>query len=352
MDKEKVRKSIMPMLTATRGSLIRIGTTNRIKGDFYEKIKQNKTKDSKIGNKVKRYKKLHFEYEYKRVISDKKKQYKKDKKRFHLNYGLSVEDHRETMGENSDDFRMSYKLEWLLEEGMFITEKRLESIVYNKQCVIRPPSDIDSDEHIIAGLDVASAKNSTVLTIGSMEYPALEVGDKFPRTIVNWVELANLGYKDQFEIISEVVAAYKTKVLVFDYTGVGRALGDFLIYYLSDLMYVIPYTFTTISKSDMWTALDDTINNKLLTVPYHPNVKEIPEFKNFEKQMLSLSKRWIGKILMCQKIQGEKDDYCDSLALMNLAADYLYEIPQDIEVSENIFFGNNQARMREYSWVK
>jgi len=352
IDKEKVAKSIMPMTASTFGTLVRVGTTNRQKGDFYTKILQNKKEDNKLVNRIRKIRQLHFEYNWKQVVSGKNRQFKLDGKMFHQLYEKSVNRDLKTLGENSEEFRMSYNLEWLLDEGMFITEDKIAAKLYATNRVLENEDSIDSEKHIIAGLDIASAKNSTVLTIGEMDEYCSDLGDEYERRVVSWIELGGIGYKEQFEIIAQTLLAYKVKVLFFDYTGVGRALGDFLMYYLESYMILIPYTFTTPSKSDMWKSLDNAINTKILSVPAHDSVKATLEFKRFEQQMLSLTKKWVDKTLICQKLQGEQDDYCDSIGLMNLAADYLYQEEQEIEISSfNELLGNGVHEREEYSWL-
>ena len=80
IDKEKVRKSIIPMTAATFGTIVRFGTPNRTKGDFFHTITNNKAHDKKLAGKEKRMKRLHFEFDYEAVAAAKRRQYKLDGK--------------------------------------------------------------------------------------------------------------------------------------------------------------------------------------------------------------------------------------------------------------------------------
>lgn len=330
MDTQKVRKSIIPMTAATFGTIVRLGTPNRHRGDFYYTIVNNKANDKKLNRKYSRTRRSHFEYDYKAVIKAKNEQFKVDGRKFHTLYEKSVERDIATMGINSEAFRMSYALEWLLDVGMFMTEARLEECVYDKR--INFPR-IEDDSFVVAGLDIASARASTVLTLGLIDNPAIDPDDRPKKTVAEWVEIQNTNYETQFELIADKLISSKVKVLFGDYTGVGRALMDRLIYHFSEYILIIPYTFSPGSKSDMWKRLDEDILAKRVRVPAHPTVINTQEFRNFEEQILNLQKAWRGSYLICEKVQGYKDDYCDSLALMNLAGNYLYNPPTEIEVT-------------------
>lgn len=88
----KIRKSIHPMGAAYNATICKIGTATTYKGDFYEAIQRNK-KDYEDGKlKIRN----HFEYNYKVVM------------KYNPKYAKYVEREKRSLGENSDEFRMSY----------------------------------------------------------------------------------------------------------------------------------------------------------------------------------------------------------------------------------------------------
>ena len=351
MDTEKVRKSIMPMLASTFGTCVRTGTPNRNKGDFYYTIKNNEKEDRKLTSPKERLKKqLHFQYDYNEVIRSKREMFKKDNMDFHLLYEKAVNRDKKAMGENSDYFRLAYRVEWILEVGMFITDKQLEECCFDRR-ISKPTIDKKFD-FIVAGLDIASARNDTVLTIGKVDSPAGEFGDRPRKTLVDWVVLSSTNYEEQFHIIAEALMKNHVKVLYSDNTGVGRALTDVLTYHLQDYLEVVPYTFTPSSKSDMWKALDEDIINRRIVVPAHRSIKDTNHFKMFEEQMTNLQKFWKGSYMVCDKTSGYNDDFCDSLGLMNLAGNHLYSPPTEIEVTENNLINTHHrnSMVRDSRW--
>lgn len=321
----------------TFGTVVRTGTPGRNKGDFYYVIQNNKKDDKKLTSPKQKLKfQKHFEFNYKDVIRYKREQYKKDGKDFHLLYEKAVLRDKKSSGENSDYFRMSYRIEWLLDVGMFITEERLSDKVYNKKIIF--PKTIPTD-FVVAGLDIASARANTVLTTALLDTVVQEFGERPIKTLTSWTVLNDLNYEEQFHIIANALLEHNVKVLYSDYTGVGRALTDILMYHLGELIEIIPYTFTPSSKSDMWKALDEDIENGRLIVPAHRTVRETNEFKMFDEQMLNLQKYWKGSFMVCEKTQGFKDDFCDSLGMCNLAGNHLYTPSTSVEITSNNLLG-------------
>lgn len=329
--------SIIPMTASTFGTIVRTGTPGRYKGDFYYVIQNNKKDDKNLTTPKQRLKfQKHFEYNYKDVIRCKREQFKKDGQDFHTLYEKSVLRDRKSSGENSDYFRMSYKIEWLLDVGMFITEDRMSEKLYNKKIIFPKISDKD---FVVAGLDIASARANTVLTTAILDTEVKEFGERPFKTLAGWTVLNDMNYEEQFHIIANALIEQKVRVLYADYTGVGRGLTDILMYHLGDIVDIVPYTFSPSSKSDMWKILDEDIDNSRITVPAHRTVRETPEFKMFEEQLLNLQKFWKGSFMVCEKTQGFKDDFCDSLALCNLAGNHLYTPATSMEVSQNKLLG-------------
>lgn len=339
VDTEKVRKSIVPMTASTFGTIIRTGTPGRNKGDFYETINNNKKHDKKlVSEKEKLKKQLHFQYDYRTVIESKRRQFKKDGQEFHLLYEKAVMRDKKSQGENSDYFRMSYRIEWLLEIGMFITEDVLEEACFAKRLGMQK---VEEGDFIVAGLDIASARNDTVLTTAILDAPAGDFGERPKKTLLDWLVVSNTNYEELFHIIAQELIDKKVKVLFADYTGVGRALTDVLMHHLGEYIDIVPYTFSPSSKSDMWKSLDEDIINKNIIIPAHKSVRDRKEFKMFEEQMTHLQKQWKGSFMVCEKTSGYNDDMCDSLGLMNLAGNYLYVPQTEIEVTENNLIGTD-----------
>lgn len=342
MDTDKVRRSIIPMTASTFGSIIRTGTPGRYKGDFYHTIQNNKKHDAKLRTKKDRMtKQLHFEYNYKHVVKCKNEQYAKDGLEFHTLYERAVKRDMESWGDKSEAFRMAYRVEWLLEIGMFLTENDFEEYMMDRKRAIRGSHAIKKEDFMVAGLDIASARNETVLTYGRIPEPAIDFGEHPVKEVDGWVVLKNTNYQEQFEILVRELLEKNIRVLYADYTGVGRALTDMLIHYLGDVIEIIPYVFTPSSKSDMWKAWDEDIRNNLFKIPASKKAQNTEEFKTFKEQITNLQKFWRGSYLVCEKTQGFSDDYCDSGALFNLAGNHLYVPIEEMQVDKNVLINTS-----------
>lgn len=322
-----VSKSIEPMLSSTAGTLIKVGTTGMTKNHFWYEIQHNRNNDRKIPDQRIRN---HFEYDYKKIIADRRKQYEKDGKRFHLNYEADIMRKKERWGEDSQAFKLAYALIWDLESGMLLTDKEYIGII-NKKLGLQMPSPTD---FVVAGLDIGKSPAETVLTIGKVFYGE----DKFDRPykqVLDWAALGGLSYEVQHHAIMDLIVEYNISIIYADYTGVGKAVVDRLMYACGEYVTIIPYTFTAQSKSDMWFNFVTDIQTRHLIVPANKQTRTTSEYMKFEEQMKNCQKYFNGSYMVCEKSEGYFDDFCDSAALMCLAANEEMEVEEEMEVLDN-----------------
>lgn len=340
-----VSKSIEPMLSSTAGTLIKVGTTGMTKNHFYYEIQHNRLNDRKVSDQRIRN---HFEYDYKRIIADRRKQYEKDGKRFHLNYEADIMRKKERWGEDSQAFKLAYSLIWDLESGMLLTDKEYIGII-NKKLGFQMPSPTD---YVVAGLDIGKSPAETVLTIGKVFYGE----DRFDRPykqVLAWIALGGMDYEPQHHAIMDCIVEFNISVIFADYTGVGKAVVDRLMYACGEYVDVRPYTFTPQSKSDMWFNLVSDIQTRHLIVPANKQVRATPEYMKFEEQMKNCQKYFNGSYMVCEKSEGYFDDFCDSAALMCLAANEEMTVEEEMEVLDNPLYGEitstiNSMRRNSY----
>ena len=325
-----VSKSIEPMLSSTAGTLVKVGTTGTTKNHFYYEIVNNRKDDAKSKNPLTR---KHYEYNYKDIIKDRRKQFSIDGKRFHLNYEADILRKRDRWGEDSQAFRLAFALIWDVESGMLLTDKEYARII-NRKLGLQEPR---VNDFVVAGLDIAKSPAETVLTIAKVWRDDEDPFGKPYKQILAWLALGTTDYETQHHIIMDAIIDYNISVIFADYTGVGRAVVDRLSYACGEYVDVIPYTFTTQSKSDMWFNFISDIQTKRLIVPANPSTRATTEYQKFEEQMLNCTKFFNGPYLVCQKNDGYFDDFVDSAALMCLAAsrEVGEEVEEEMEVLEN-----------------
>lgn len=327
-----VTKSIEPMLTATGGTLVKVGTTGVTKNHFWYEIQANRNHDRKIPDKRLRN---HFEYAYKEIISARRHQFEIDHKKFHLNYEADILRKKERWGEDSQAFKLAYALVWDLESGMLISDKEFNTLL-NRKLGFQEPS---TGDYVVAGLDIGKAPAETVLTIAKVWYTD-DPFEKPYKQILAWVCLGGLDYEAQHHEILNYIVEYNISTIFADYTGVGKPVVDRLVYACGEYVNIEPYTFTAQSKSDMWYNFTSDIQTRRLIVPANRVVRSTSEFQKFEEQMKNCQKYFNGAYMVCEKSEGYFDDMVDSCALMCLAANAQREAGSELEVDDNPLFSN------------
>lgn len=327
-----VTKSIEPMLTATGGTLVKVGTTGVTKNHFWYEIQANRNHDRKIPDKRLRN---HFEYAYKEIISARRHQFEIDHKKFHLNYEADILRKKERWGEDSQAFKLAYALVWDLESGMLISDKEFNTLLSRKLGFQEP----STGDYVVAGLDIGKAPAETVLTIAKVWYTD-DPFEKPYKQILAWVCLGGLDYEAQHHEILNYIVEYNISTIFADYTGVGKPVVDRLVYACGEYVNIEPYTFTAQSKSDMWYNFTSDIQTRRLIVPANRVVRSTSEFQKFEEQMKNCQKYFNGAYMVCEKSEGYFDDMVDSCALMCLAANAQREAESELEVDDNPLFSN------------
>lgn len=327
-----VTKSIEPMLSATGGTLVKVGTTGITKNHFWYEIQANRNHDRKIPDKRLRN---HFEYAYKEIIAARRHQFEIDHKKFHLNYEADILRKKERWGEDSQAFKLAYALVWDLESGMLISDKEFNTLL-NRKLGFQEPS---TGDYVVAGLDIGKAPAETVLTIAKVWYTD-DPFEKPYKQILAWVCLGGLDYEAQHHEILNYIVEYNISTIFADYTGVGKPVVDRLIYACGEYVNIEPYTFTAQSKSDMWYNFTSDIQTRRLIVPANRVVRSTSEFQKFEEQMKNCQKYFNGAYMVCEKSEGYFDDMVDSCALMCLAANAQREAESELEVDDNPLFSN------------
>lgn len=327
-----VTKSIEPMLTATGGTLVKVGTTGVTKNHFWYEIQANRNHDRKIPDKRLRN---HFEYAYKEIISARRHQFEIDHKKFHLNYEADILRKKERWGEDSQAFKLAYALVWDLESGMLISDKEFNTLL-NRKLGFQEPS---TGDYVVAGLDIGKAPAETVLTIAKVWHTD-DPFEKPYKQILAWVCLGGLDYEAQHHEILNYIVEYNISTIFADYTGVGKPVVDRLVYACGEYVNIEPYTFTAQSKSDMWYNFTSDIQTRRLIVPANRMVRGTIEFQKFEEQLKNCQKYFNGAYMVCEKSEGYFDDMVDSCALMCLAANAQREAESELEVDDNPLFSN------------
>lgn len=306
----KIRKSIHPMGAAYNASIIKIGTATTFKGDFYEAIQRNK-REAEIRST---HRKNHFEYDY--TVASK----------YNPSYAKYVQKEMKRLGENSDEFRMAYKLEWVIERGMFVDITKFEE---NNVEPLLERSFYDKNATHVVGIDLGGKGDDTVVTVVEVcwNVPAIlestinpetneeEVYQAYNCYIKDWFRISNEpDYEVQYALIVDYLSHFNISKVLCDATreaGLSHRLRANMPFE------VIPYIFTTKSKSELYKHLDREITSGRARVPGGKQTIESSEYKDFLSQLGDLQKGYSGVNLVVSHPdeKGAHDDFPDSWAL-------------------------------------
>ena len=301
----KYSKSISPMGAFYNATKILIGTPSTSKGFFYQSIERNKRE-----YEAKRGRRNHYEYNWEVVV------------KYNPKYGKYIEGEKARIGEDSDEFQMSYNLKWVLERGMFVDPVKFEAL----GDVNRGFEHTNWKDTHVAGIDLGKSSDSTVITIAKVDFNSPILVEKsedmnvpdfivYKTEITNWVEILGDDWEAQYYQIMDVLKNYNMHRLVIDATAVGSPIADRLS---ANLSYeVIPYVFGTQSKSHLYKHYDAEIKSERLSYPASPEVQETREYRKFSKQHIDLQKGYSGQYLVVSHPpeRGAHDDFPDSTAL-------------------------------------
>lgn len=331
-------KSISPMLASTFGTTVHIGSAYSKRVYFYDICKKNKEKDTLTTKK----KKCHYSFDYRTV------------EKYNPNYKKYIKKEKTKLGENSDEFRMSYELYWPLEKGMFITEDYLTSRLGKDYYV----TNFDKINDHVIGIDIGKQHDSTVVTVIEVDYEKPIVIDpdsgiiRYQKKIKNWIEFQGSNYDEQYYMICDFIDNYKWSVMVTDATGVGSGMFDRLeAKYAVKGKTCIPFVFTRPDKSYGYSLLYKELIQERIEFPNSKKAQALKKQRRFIEQLSNLSKSIEGGYLV---VHHEKDtgldDYADSLMLAVYGVEE--KIVEDVEdtidniykVREHSRFANNSTR--------
>lgn len=333
IDSQKIRASIHPMAAATAGTLVKIGTPNTAKSEFFESCRRNKRADVNAGRLRHRHR-LHYEYDY--TVAQ----------QYNPRYRKYVEKERQRLHEDSDEFRMKYKLHWLLERGMFINSDLFEECGIKglgEDISIDAPRDrhtrgrplqikfvrspnvitFDPDEEgQVASIDVGKG-NSTVITVARVFWNgAVPFGEelRYPIHVSNWLEIFGDDHEEQHPQILDFLKNYRLMTVIVDATGKGDPIYSRLAAELDKFnINVEPFIFSASSKDLGYKILLQEIHNRRITYPAGSRATRLIKWQRFYNQMVDLEKMWNGPRMVVRKALDDKnarDDYPDSLMML------------------------------------
>jgi len=312
-----VSKSIAPMLAYYAGTMIKTGTPTTSKNNFYRAIQLNKRLSTQRGRKQN-----HFQWDWRDVA------------KVNENYAKFIKKEMLRIGEDSDEFQMSYNCKWLLERGMFVTSSVLDELGDKSQELVK----VWHQTPVVVGIDPARKMDSTVVTVVWVDWDRPDEFGYYDHRVLNWLEIQGDDWEEQYFQIVNFLNNYDVLAVGVDSNGVGDAVAQRLKLLLPRSE-VIALTSSPTEQSKRFKHLQALIQRQALSYPAHAKTKRLRIWKRFYQQMTDAEVHYKGPnfTVAAPKENYAHDDFVDSLAIAcTLTADL---VMPEIESSTNVFFG-------------
>jgi len=311
-----VSKSISPMLAYYAGTMVKTGTPTTSKNNFYKAIQLNKRRQTGRNSRQN-----HFQWDWKDVI------------KYNPNYERSIRKQMLLVGEDSDEFQMSYNCKWLLERGMFVTSAIMDELGDTSQELVKSWHKTP----VVVGIDPARKTDSTVVTVVWVDWDRPDEFGLYDHRILNWLEIQGDDWEDQYFQIVNFLSNYDVLAVGVDANGVGDAVAQRLKILLPRAE-VHSVGSSQQEQSKRWKHLKQLIDRRLVGWPAHAKTRRLRTWKRFYQQMTDLEVKFNGPNFSAAAPDEAHahDDFADSLAIataltMDLAM-------PNVEVTSNLFF--------------
>ncbi len=324
-DRHVVDKKIAPMGAATNATMVMTGTPTYEKGVFYETIRDNKRSEAAGGRRN------NFEFDW-RTVAKYNPQYKK-----------KIEKEKIRLGEDSDEFRLSYRIQWILEKGMFTTSERLDALGdTSMQSVVhayhRTP--------VVAGIDVGRKQDKTIVTVVYVDWDNPDAFGIYYHQVLNWLDLEGMDWEEQYFRIVEFLSNYNIWKVGIDVGG----LGDVVAQRLQVLMpqaEIIELGSANSDQSARWKYLKQLLEHGQISWPAGAKVRVRKAYKRFRQEMEDLEIHFKGPYVLAEapNTNNAHDDYPDSLAMACILS-HLEDLDDtgNVEVSSNVLYRRDMEK--------
>jgi hypothetical protein len=339
-----VQKKIMPMLIATGGKMIKIGTPN-VRNHFYTSF-EDKTYTkfvfdwSKADNYLRLGTPVHIQgkaYPQELLMNQMPRSIKLEFFKDVLSK-LTPEEKEiiEYDSPESDEraFRTEYMLEWVLDTYTFLKTYEVEMM---QEGDFEPLEARQYGETYYMGVDFggSSAANADPTAIS-----IIRLNPNWSKDKIYTAELKGMEFSEQGKIVKHIYEIFRPVNICMDYTGIGRPIVDILMN--EEGLPITPILFNQTDnlspelegeqkrpnfKTSMYDYFKIEINSKRFKYPKLTNIKNQYDIILFEKGL----KQWTDILLHPPKNRnqinkqisapsGKHDDNCDADVLAVFAA--------------------------------
>jgi len=311
-----VNKSISPMRAYYAGTMVKTGTPTTSKNNFYRSIQLNRRRQT-----GKRARQNHFQWDW------------RDVSKYNDNYSRFIKKETLRIGEDSDEFQMSYNCKWLLERGMFVTSSIMDDLGDTSQELVK----VWHQTPVVVGVDPARKMDSTVVTVVWVDWDRPDEFGYFDHRVLNWLEIQGDDWEEQYFQIVNFLSNYDVLAIGVDANGVGDVVAQRLKV-LMPRAEVIPLTSSQSEQSGRFKHLQALIQREMLSFPAHAKTRRLNLWKRFYQQMIDAEIQYKGNnfTVAAPREAYAHDDFVDSLAIACSLTKEL--VMPTVEVGTNPFF--------------
>jgi hypothetical protein len=311
-----VSKSIAPMGAYYNATMVKTGTPTTHKNNFYRSIQLNRRRQTGRSSRQN-----HFQWDWKDVA------------KFNPNYEKFIRKEMLRIGEDSDEFQLSYNCKWLLERGMFVTSSIMDDLGDTSQELVknwhRSP--------VVVGIDPARKMDSTVVTVVWVDWDRPDEFGYYDHRILNWMEIQGDDWEEQYFQIVNFLGNYDVMAVAVDSNGVGDAVAQRLKLLLPRAQVISSLSSPT-EQSKRWKHLQALIQRQMISWPAHAKTRRLRMWKRFYQQMTDAEVQYKGPnfLVAAPEEAHAHDDFVDSLALACSLTQEM--VMPTVEVSASPFF--------------
>lgn len=311
-----VTKSISPMRAYYAGTMVKTGTPTTSKNNFYRSIQLNKRRQT-----GRRARQNHFQWDW------------RDVSKYNENYNRFIKKEMLRIGEDSDEFQMSYNCKWLLERGMFVTSNVMDQLGDTSQELVK----VWHQTPVVVGIDPARKMDSTVVTVVWVDWDRPDEFGYFDHRVLNWLEIQGEDWEEQYFQIVNFLSNYDVLAIGVDANGVGDVVAQRLKI-LMPRAEVIPLTSSQSEQSSRFKHLQALIQREMLSFPAHAKTRRLNLWKRFYQQMIDAEIQYKGNsfTVSAPREAYAHDDFVDSLAIACSLTKEL--VMPTVEIGNNPFY--------------
>lgn len=318
-DATMINKSIVPMGAAYNATMCMTGTPTYQTGEFYNQIQRNKRE---FANK-RGARQCHFQSDWRAAA------------RSNANYALHVKHEIVRITEDSDEFKLAYKVMWLLDKGMFATSEALDECMdTSMQSVVHAYFETP----VVVGIDCGRTTDKTVVTVVYVDWNRPDPFGFYHHRVLNWLELNGVAYEEQYFRIVEFLRNYRVWRVGIDTNGMGGPVAERLKLLLPHVE-IVDLGSAQSEQSERWKYLKQLIDRRQIVWPGGKKVRRTKLWERFRLEMENLQIHFKGPYVLAEapRAKDAHDDFPDSLSMACILTKD-EGVEEEAEVYDNVFY--------------